>query len=77
VRIVIDGLDRLSDTTGASRTIPPMFNLLASDERLGMCRLVVTSRPDTPLPADARHLSVGPADGDEIRRYLEQALYLF
>jgi tetratricopeptide (TPR) repeat protein len=72
VRIVIDGLDRLSEANGAARTIPPMLNVLAADQRLSMCRLVVTSRPDTPLPAGAHQIVIGPADADEIRRYLVQ-----
>ncbi len=72
VRIVIDGLDRLSEVTGATRTVLPALNLLVTDAALAMIRLVATSRPDTPLPVGAKLLHVGVAEDTYIGSYLRR-----
>ena len=69
VRILLDGLDRLS--AGASATIPSMLRTLMGPE-FPMIRLIVMSRPDTPVPAGSHRLDVERADERYILQYLQR-----
>ena len=70
VRVVVDGLDQLPPAAAA--LVQQGLGLLTSDPLLGFVRLVVTSRPQTSLPAGARKLTVGRAGDEQIKAYLER-----
>jgi hypothetical protein len=67
VRFVIDALDRLA--TGARGPVMDALNELA---RLPFSRLIVTARPDTPLPNDYAAAGLSPASPEAVARYLEE-----
>jgi len=70
LRIVVDGLDRLS----AGATLPAMSALkaLATDVAFRTVQLLVTSRSDTPLPASPAKIQAGRTDDQSIVSYLER-----
>jgi hypothetical protein len=67
-RIVVDALDRVS--TGAQASIFACLEPLATSPDFAHVRLVLTSRPDTPLPTGARCLTMGAAQEVSIKAYL-------
>ncbi len=67
VRLVFDGLDRLS--TGARASIMSALDELTELEFL---RLIVTARPDTPLPKSASLYSLTRASDEAVRLYLQR-----
>jgi Tetratricopeptide repeat/NACHT domain len=70
VRIVLDGLDRLSP--GSALPVNLLVEVLATDPRLPKIKLLVTSRPDTHLPAAPETIEMGRPDDRLIGLYLEQ-----
>ena len=70
VRIVVDGLDRLS--RGAVLAVNSALEALATDSALSAVRLVVTSRPDTPLPGTPEKIQLGRTDDQRIASYLQR-----
>jgi hypothetical protein len=66
-RFVIDALDRLA--TGARGPVMDALNELAS---LPSSRLIVTARPETPLPNDCATAKLSPASREAVAQYLER-----
>lgn len=68
MRIVIDGLDQLPGVS-----VAPLLDALgaiAREAALAHVRLVVTSRPDTALPAGCERLRLGEVEPATVRAYL-------
>jgi Tetratricopeptide repeat/NACHT domain len=70
VRIVLDGLDLLSP--GSALPVNSLLEALGTDPELPAVRLLVTSRPDTPLPATPERIDMGRTDDRSIVSYLER-----
>jgi tetratricopeptide (TPR) repeat protein len=70
VRVVIDGLDQLH--AASANSMYSALEVLASDASLPWVRLVVTSRPNTPLPRDAVEVPIDVADDGLVASYLER-----
>src|SRR5208283_3219619 len=70
IRIVLDGLDRLS--IGAALPTIATVNALVSDADFSNVSLVVTARPDFPLPGAPESVEIGPTDEASITSYLER-----
>jgi tetratricopeptide (TPR) repeat protein len=68
LRIVVDGLDRLS--VGAKEPVRAALEVLAVDPALASVRLIVTSQLAAPLPGAPKLLEMGCTDDDSIRAYL-------
>jgi len=69
VRLVIDGLDRLAPA--ANEAVYRALDALTTDPPAGL-HLLVTARPDTPVPLGAKRLDLDRADEAVIRTYLHQ-----
>lgn len=70
VRIVVDGLDQL--TTESASGVRAGLERLASDPTLGGVRVVVSSRPDTALPAGADVVTLTGPSRETLLAYLER-----
>ena len=70
LRIVLDGLDSL--LPGAVLPLSSVLEALATDPELAAVRLVVTCRPDTPLPAAPEKIEMDRTDDRSIALYLER-----
>ena len=68
IRVVIDGLDQLAGTV--TSIVHRALDVLASDPMLAFVRLVVSSRPQTLLPAGADEFETAQADDGLIAAYL-------
>ena len=71
VRLVVDGLDQLSAGT-VSAVQSALNTLVGTNPGPPQIRLVVTSRPDTPLPGGADRVDMGRADDAHIRSHLKR-----
>jgi NACHT domain/Tetratricopeptide repeat len=70
LRIVVDGLDRLS--AGAALPTISALKALATDDAFRTIQLLVTSRPDTLLPASPAKILAGRTDNKSIVSYLKR-----
>jgi hypothetical protein len=70
VRAVIDGLDQLTAQAGTS--VHTWLETLLGDPTLARARLVITARPDTPLPRGTRRLTLGRVDDIYLESYLRR-----
>jgi hypothetical protein len=70
LRLVFDGLDQLA--VGTESAVYTALEALATDPALSRVHVVVTSRPDTPSPAELREVSIGAVEDKLITAYLEQ-----
>lgn len=69
IRVVIDGVDELEDSTQESlRTAVSQADLSDGIQ----LRFVLTARPGAPRPAEARHLDVTPPDDNVIGTYMRR-----
>jgi tetratricopeptide (TPR) repeat protein len=65
VRLVFDSLDRLSPAAAE-----PVMGALDALSRLDFVRLLVTARPDTPVPTAASPVHLADPNEEELRSYL-------
>ena len=70
VRIVVDALDQLPRQ--AVRSVQAAFRAFAIDPELAHVRLVVTARPDTPLPPNTQRWELDRVDDIYLERYLQR-----
>ena len=68
VRVVIDGLDQLPEVSVAP--LMDALGAIAREAALAHVQLVVTSRPDTALPASCERLRLGEVEPATVRAYL-------
>ncbi|HEY5870211.1 MAG TPA: tetratricopeptide repeat protein [Candidatus Tectomicrobia bacterium] len=69
-RLVLDGLDRLAGGTAA--TVSAGLDILATDVALAGIQVIVTSRPDTPLPVHHQRLELGVTADQYLAAYLQR-----
>jgi cytochrome c-type biogenesis protein CcmH/NrfG len=68
IRIVFDALDQIPES--ATQSIYRALDQMVHEADFEHVHLIVTSRPDTPLPIDAKILDLGRAKNDDIDGYL-------
>ena len=68
IRMVVDALDQLPES--ATESVYRALHQLAQEAAFDHVHLVVTSRPDTPLPDGARRVDLGRAADKDIDAYL-------
>jgi hypothetical protein len=68
LRLVVDGLDRL--TTGTSQLVQKALTALTEDPVLSFVHLLVTGRPETYVPPRALPLTMDLAAPEDLRAYL-------
>jgi hypothetical protein len=70
IRLALDALDQAPGI--AVDTIVRFLETLATDPALASLRVVVTARPDTPLPSSAKQLPLKRASDDALRAYFNR-----
>lgn len=70
IRIIVDGLDQLP--TATSEAVYDALDQLAKEPVFKHIRLIVTSRPDTPLPFNAQSINIELAQDEQVTRYLQR-----
>jgi hypothetical protein len=69
-RLVLDGLDRLAD--GTASTVTAGLDILATDGALAGIQVIITSRPETPLPVHHQRLELGVTADQHLEAYLQR-----
>ena len=68
IRIVFDALDQIPES--ATQSIYRALDQMVHEAEFEHVHLVVTSRPDTPLPIDAKIFDLGRAENSDLDGYL-------